>query len=61
MTIKPFSSYLVEFTDFDGRAVSRWFDGQFGFERAKVFYDKCGRADFVGLIKYAGYQFIESK
>ncbi len=61
MTLKPFSSYLVEFTHFDGHATSKRFDGQLGFERAKDFYDKCGRADFLGLVKYTGYRFISSK
>lgn len=59
--IKPYSSYLVEFINFDGHASSRRFDGPNGFENAKGFYDRCGQADFLGLVKYEGYKFIESK
>ena len=56
-----YSHYHVEFYNLDGQWATKRFDGPNGFANAKAWYDKCGTADFLGLVKYDGYYFISSK
>jgi len=56
-----YSHYNVEFTNLDGQWSCKRFEGPNAFERAKAWYDKCGQADLLGLVKYDGYKFISSK